>query len=173
MERERRTTWRSPGSPTGPAARPSPSPLPLLSSSSCQWEQLRARTRAAEEASSSLPGCLLLPRDVSRSATPPPGPLSLPPVLLPPLLCSLPRHTRAHPTPPFAATTATGHPTPHRRAQKLCHFVLYLLNEPRGPGRAATPPSMSSSTSGPPAIFVKFVGSGPSPTSPSVPSSSP
>ena len=53
-ERERRTYLASPVQPTrtGPARhRYSP-----LSSSSCQWEQLRARTRAAEEATSSLPG---------------------------------------------------------------------------------------------------------------------
>ena len=63
---------------TGPA-RPSPPPLlPPLSSSSCQWEQLRARTRAAEEATSSLPGCLLLPWSLPRRhAAPTPSHFSL------------------------------------------------------------------------------------------------
>ena len=159
---------------TGPA-RPSPPPLlPPLSSSSCQWEQLRARTRAAEEATSSLPGCLLLPWSLPRRhAAPTPSHFSLasgPPS--PSLLC-FPSRDRTEPPPPTRATVATGHPTAHRRPRKLRRSSLYLLNEPRGPGRATTPPSMPSSTSGPPAIFVKFAGSGPSPTSPSVPSSSP
>ena len=60
-------------------SRPSPPPLlPPLSSSSCQWEQLRARTRAAEEATSSLPGCLLLPWSLPRRhAAPTPSHFSL------------------------------------------------------------------------------------------------
>ena len=66
--------------PTGPAQR---GPArhrysPPLSSSSCQWEQLRARTRAAEEATSSLPGCLLLPWSLPRRhAAPTPSHFSL------------------------------------------------------------------------------------------------
>ena len=160
------TWWPNRTGQRGPAHQRPPCRLPPRDSrTEARGRSARARARATS--------CLPPRPGSAKDATPPPGPLSLPPVLLPPLLCSLPRHTRAHPTPPFAATTATGHPTPHRRAQELCHFVLYLLNEPRGPGCAATPPSMSSSTSGPPAIFVKFVGSGPSPTPPSVPSSSP
>ena len=93
----------------------------------------------------------------------------LPPSLLPlsspntlPLLCFPPR---TEPPPPTRATVATGHPTAPRRLPELRRSSLYLLNEPRGPRRAATPPSMSSSTSGPSAIFVKFVGSGASPSS--------
>ena len=61
-----------------PSAAQPATATPPLSSSSCQWEQLRARTRAAEEATSSLPGCLLLPWSLPRRhAAPTPSHFSL------------------------------------------------------------------------------------------------
>ena len=175
-ERERRTYLASPVQPTrtGPAgpARHRYSPpcrLPLASGSSCVLARARPRRPPPPcLAASSFPG-------PSRDATQPRPPLTSPSLSGPPspsLLC-FPSRDRTEPPPPTRATVATGHPTAHRRPRKLRRSSLYLLNEPRGPGRATTPPSMPSSTSGPPAIFVKFAGSGPSPTSPSVPSSSP
>jgi hypothetical protein len=174
-ERER-TYLASPVQPTrtGPAgpARHRYSPpcrLPLASGSSCVLARARPRRPPPPcLAASSFPG-------PSRDATQPRPPLTSPSLSGPPfpsLLC-FPSRDRTEPPPPTRATVATGHPTAHRRPRKLRRSSLYLLNEPRGPGRATTPPSMPSSTSGPPAIFVKFAGSGPSPTSPSVPSSSP
>ena len=52
MERERRTTWRSPGSPPGPAARPSPSPPPPCRLPPCQEDRHRD---AAARATSCFP----------------------------------------------------------------------------------------------------------------------
>ena len=159
--------------PAPPAAQPTWPPPPVFFP--CQrTKQLRAgRTRADAGhlllRRGSLPDFLATPRRRPRPPLTSPS-LSGPPS--PSLLC-FPSRDRTEPPPPTRATVATGHPTAHRRPRKLRRSSLYLLNEPRGPGRAATPPSMSSSTSGPPAIFVKFAGSGPSPTSPSVPSSSP
>ena len=175
-ERERGTYLASPVQPTrtGPAgpARHRYSPpcrLPLASGSSCVLARARPRRPPPPcLAASSFPG-------PSRDATQPRPPLTSPSLSGPPspsLLC-FPSRDRTEPPPPTRATVATGHPTAHRRPRKLRRSSLYLLNEPRGPGRATTPPSMPSSTSGPPAIFVKFAGSGPSPTSLSVPSSSP
>ena len=175
-ERERRTYLASPVQPTrtgpaGPARHrySSPCRLPLASGSSCVLARARPRRPPPPcLAASSFPG-------PSRDATQPRPPLTSPSLSGPPspsLLC-FPSRDRTEPPPPTRATVATGHPTAHRRPRKLRRSSLYLLNEPRGPGRATTPPSMPSSTSGPPAIFVKFAGSGPSPTSPSVPSSSP
>lgn len=113
---------------TGPA-RPSPPPLlPLLSSSSCQWEQLRARTRAAEEATSSLPGCLLLPRSLPRRhAAPTPSHFSLA------LWTSLP--PRSSVSPP-----ATERSRRHRREPPWLPATPRLTD---APGSSAGPPSTS------------------------------
>ena len=166
-------TWwpnrTGPARPSPPPLLPPPCRLPLASGSSCVLARARPRRPPPPcLAASSFPG-------PSRDATQPRPPLTSPSLSGPPspsLLC-FPSRDRTEPPPPTRATVATGHPTAHRRPRKLRRSSLYLLNEPRGPGRATTPPSMPSSTSGPPAIFVKFAGSGPSPTSPSVPSSSP
>ena len=146
--------------PTGPAHhRLLPCRLPPASRSSCVLARARPRRPPPPcLAASSFPG-------PSRDATQPRPPLTSPSLSGPPspsLLC-FPSRDRTEPPPPTRATVATGHPTAHRRPRKLRRSSLYLLNEPRGPGRATTPPSMPSSTSGPPAIFVKFAGSGPSP----------
>src|SRR4051812_25239671 len=49
---------------------------------------------------------------------------------------------------PLAVPAATGHPTPHRRAQKLRHFVLDPLAEVHNVGRIEAPPPTPSSSSG-------------------------
>ena len=116
---------------TGPA-RPSPPPLlPPLSSSSCQWEQLRARTRAAEEATSSLPGCLLLPWSLPRRHAAP-DPLSL-----------LPRSLDLPPPRSSVSPPATERSRRHRREPPWLPATPRLTD---APGSSAGPPSTSSTS---------------------------
>ena len=119
---------------TGPA-RPSPPPLlpPPLSSSSCQWEQLRARTRAAEEATSSLPGCLLLPWSLPRRhAAPTPSHFSLA------LWTSLPPRSSA-----LSLSRSTTSTREHRRAPPRPKSTTRLADASR---RTAVPSSSSPPT---------------------------
>jgi hypothetical protein len=97
------------------------------------------------------PACLPLPLDALASldvATRRPAPLSL--SLSFSLLPWIPlsRPARALSSPPLAARVATVHPSPHRRAQKLRHFVLDPLAELHNAGRLEAPPPMPSSSSG-------------------------
>ena len=156
-------TWPSwPAHRAGPAHWPGASrPLPLP-----VGRGGRQRTRAPWRHATSLPACVPRHRDASGLLF---GAASNPwtPSLIP-FSCSPSRsapRTRTEPSPPTPFAAATIPLSPPRRLRELRSASLYLLNEPRGPGRAASPPSMSSSTSDPPAIFVKFAGSGPSPAS--------
>ena len=111
-----------------------------------------------------FPSLLLTPRTS-------PHPLHLPSLPLDPVPSSAlslhaPERSSSSPTPFVVATVL---PTATRSTQEIRLDHLFLLAEKRTAGAPATSPPLASSTSGPPAIFVKFAGSGPSPTSPSVP----
>ena len=115
--------------------------------------------------------CFLLglPSDAPDDATRLPDRPSLSPELSPSSV-SLSLSCRAQPSPPTLFAAATGPPSLPRSAQEILLDHLFLLAEKRTAGAPATSPPPSSSTSGPPAIFVKFVGSGASPSSPRPPS---
>ena len=147
-------TWRSPGSPTGPALQlagpahhcsPSVVFLPSPRSSCVPGAQ-------ASRASSSLPAWLpprrpgRLPR---RHDTP--DPLSLPPCrLLSPLLPSL-SQPRARLSPPSTVSVATAHASPPRVVHRLCYLERLLSGESREPGgtEATQLPSSSPPVAGP------------------------
>ena len=107
-----------------------------------------------------------------RAPRTPPRPLHLPSLPLDPVPSSAlslhaPERSSSSPT-PFAVATVFLAATRSTQEIRLDH--LFLLAEKRTAGAPATSPPPSSSTSGPPAIFVKFVSSGASPSSPRPPS---
>ena len=120
-------------------------------------------------------GHLLLTRsslEAPEGATHSPSPLHLPSLPLDPVPSSAlslhaPERSSSSPT-PFAVATVLL--TATRSTQEIRPDPLFLLAEKHTAGAPASPPSPSSSTSDPPAIFVKFVGSGASPSSPRPPS---
>ena len=154
--------------PAPPPGRPSPPP-PLCLLPPLAPKQLGGERRCRL-------GHLLLPPRRSR-ASPSRHALPLAPCTSPlfpwtpfsPLLSSLhaPERSSSSPT-PFAVATVLLTATRSTQEIRLDH--LFLLAEKRTAGAPATSPPPASSTSGPPAIFVKFVGSGASPSSPRPPS---
>ena len=162
----------------GPArGRPSP-PAPLSSSpprpSRCvPAPQPAAATRSATPPPS-LPACLSPPRlDAWNDATQPPRSLfpSLSLSLLPGSL--FPERTRALPPPSLAVAVATGLPSPPGHTSELRHNPLHLLTEPRGPGRAATPPPSPFPSPATEDRRGRFAASDASPRPPSCSSTSP
>ena len=81
-------------------------------------------------------------------------------------------HGRTPPSPPLAITTATGPPSLPRLAQRLRLDPLFLSTEPRGPGRAATPPRSSFPSPATEAHRRRFATSGASPSPLSHPAAS-
>ena len=123
--------------------RPSPSGPPLSSSSLPGGRARARRARPRAPATSSLPGCLLLPLDVSRAPRTRPRPsLTLPCLSLrpyPPLL-SLPPATERSPSPPTSARAAAAIPKPLRHALELRRSSLVLLVVSRDQKSPGTPP---------------------------------
>ena len=122
--------------------------------------------RAPWRHATSLPACVPRHRDASGLLF---GAASNPWTPFSPLLSSLhaPARSSSSPT-PFAVATVLLTATRSTQEIRLDH--LFLLTEKRTAGAPATSPPPASSTSGPPAIFVKFVGSGASPSAPRPPS---
>ena len=177
IKKSRRTTWRSPLSPPGPALwlRPGPAHHRHLPVSSSSLPGGRARTRRARPrtpATSSLPGCLLLPWFPPATPRSPLGPLSL--FLEAPPLCSFSlARTRTQPSPPTLFAADTIPLSPPRRLPELRKSSLVLLVVSRDQKSPGTPPRRFPPRR-PPRIFsVEFGHSGAPPSSLTLPARSP
>ena len=94
-----------------------------------------------------LPACVP-PRLPGRRHAHPPTPSSSPlsPWTSFPSSGPLSLSSRAHQRAPPCSTTATGHPTPRRRAKKPRLVPLFLLTKAEGAGSPVMPPTSSSSS---------------------------
>ena len=158
-------TW-PPSPPGGPAGDPAHQGHPCLLLPLPEGSR-RVTTAWRHAHCHLLPACRCWSRP--RAPRSPLNPLALDPSSSSALPSS---HHRTHLRAPLAVAMTTGHPSSRGCAQQLRNRAPHPQAEGNEPEGFASSPSPSSSTSDLPAITVKFVGSGPSPTSPSVPSSS-
>ena len=150
-ERERERDYLGHLPVAGPAGQLLPLAQPTAASLPCRLPPLpggRARARRARPrapATSSLPGCLLLPWFPPATPRSPLGPLSL--FLEAPPLCSFSlARTRTQPSPPTRTTAATGPPPPRRRVHGLRFDLLVLPVDSLDAGCLKTPSPASSSS---------------------------